>query len=83
MEKLVYSIQEVAELLGISRSYAYELVRKGEIPVLMLGKKRVVPKEKFNRWVNGEEELEKYISEESFESWYKEFCEALSQVQSK
>ena len=50
MEKLVYSIQEVAELLGISRSYAYELVRKGEIPVLMLGKKRVVPKEKFNRW---------------------------------
>ena len=30
-----------------------------------------------------EEELEKYISEESFESWYKEFCEALSQVQSK
>ena len=59
MEKLVYSIQEVAELLGISRSYAYELVRKGEIPVLMLGKKRVVPTEKFNRWVNGEEELEK------------------------
>ena len=59
MEKLVYSIQEVAELLGISRSYAYELVRKGEIPVLMLGKKRVVPKEKFYRWVNGEEELEK------------------------
>lgn len=31
MEKLVYSIQEVAELLGISRSYAYELVRKGEM----------------------------------------------------
>lgn len=30
-----------------------------------------------------EEELEKYISEESFESWYKEFYEALSQVQSK
>lgn len=30
-----------------------------------------------------EEELEKYISEESFESWYEEFCEALSQVQSK
>ena len=30
-----------------------------EEPELMLGKKRVVPKEKFNRWVNGEEELEK------------------------
>ena len=30
-----------------------------------------------------EEELAKYTSEESFESWYEEFCEALSQVQSK
>lgn len=54
MEKLVYSIQEVAELLGISQSYAYELVRKGTIPALELGRKRVIPKEKFNQWVNGE-----------------------------
>ncbi|MCI9397864.1 MAG: helix-turn-helix domain-containing protein [Lachnospiraceae bacterium] len=54
MEKLVYSIQEVADLLGISRSYAYELVRRGTIPSLELGKKRVIPKGKFNQWVNGE-----------------------------
>lgn len=53
MEKMVYSIQEVAELLGISKSYAYELVRKGTIPALELGKKRLIPKEKFTEWVNG------------------------------
>lgn len=58
MEKLVYSIQEVADLLGISRSYAYELVRNGTIPALELGKKRVIPKEKFKQWVNGKGELE-------------------------
>lgn len=58
MDKLVYSIQEAADLLGISRSYAYELARNGTIPVLQLGKKRVIPKEKFNQWVNGERELE-------------------------
>ena len=58
MEKLVYSIQEAADLLGISRSYAYELARNGTIPVLQLGKKRVIPKEKFNQWVNGEREQE-------------------------
>ena len=58
MEKLVYSIQEAADLLGISRSYAYELVRNGTIPVLELGKKRVIPKEKFMQWVNGKGELE-------------------------
>ena len=55
--KLVYSIQEVADLLGISKSYAYELARKGIFPVLELGTKRVIPKEKFNKWVNGEKEL--------------------------
>ncbi len=54
MEKLVYSIQEAADLLGISRSYAYELVRRGTIPSLELGKKRVIPKVKFIQWVNGE-----------------------------
>lgn len=53
MEKLVYSIRETAELLGISRSYAYELVRNGTIPTLKLGKKRLIPKEKFAEWVNG------------------------------
>ena len=53
MEKLVYSIQEAANLLGISRSYAYELVRNGTIPALELGRKRVIPKEKFLEWING------------------------------
>lgn len=53
MEKLVYSIQEAADLLGISRSYAYELVRNGTIPALVLGKKRVIPREKFITWING------------------------------
>lgn len=52
MEKLVYSVSEVAYLLGISRSYAYELVRKGTIPAIVLGKKRIVPKEKLEKWIN-------------------------------
>lgn len=59
MEKLVYSIQEVAELLGISRSYAYELARNGTFPIIQLGRKRVIPKEKFKRWINESGELEK------------------------
>ena len=53
MEKLVCSVQEVAEMLGISKSYAYELIRNGTIPSLQLGKKRVVPKTKLIEWVNG------------------------------
>lgn len=51
MEKLVYSIQEVAELLGISRSYAYELAKEKKIPVLDLGRRKVIPKESLEIWI--------------------------------
>ena len=52
MEKITYSIQEVAELLGISKSYTYELVRNGTIPAIELGRKKIIPKERFLAWVN-------------------------------
>ena len=42
--KLVYSVTETAELLGIGRSKAYELVRSGTIPSLRLGRRIVIPK---------------------------------------
>lgn len=58
MEKLVYSVQEAAEVLGISKSYMYELARRGEVPALKLGKRLVIPKEKFIKWINEEKELE-------------------------
>lgn len=45
MEKLVYNVPEVAELLGISKSYAYQLVKEKRIPVLDLGRRKVIPKE--------------------------------------
>ena len=57
MEKLVMNVQEVAEALGISRSYAYELMRNGTIPTVQLGRKRVVSKEKLNEWINEKSEL--------------------------
>jgi excisionase family DNA binding protein len=31
-------------LLGISRAFAYELVARGELPVIRLGRRIVVPK---------------------------------------
>jgi len=42
-EKRVYSINEVSELLSISRNLAYRLCRQREIPgVIFLGPKRMV-----------------------------------------
>jgi excisionase family DNA binding protein len=43
-ERLVYTVAEVGELLGISRAFAYELVARGELPVICLGRRRLVPK---------------------------------------
>ena len=40
--RLTYTVPEVAELLGISRSTAYVCVRRGEIPSLTLGRRVVI-----------------------------------------
>ncbi len=41
---LVLSVPEAAELLGISRTLAYELVVRGELPSIHLGRRVVVPR---------------------------------------
>ena len=43
-ERLVWSVEEAGRLLGISRAHAYELVARGELPHLRLGRRVVVPK---------------------------------------
>lgn len=43
-ERLVWSVEETARLLGVSRAHAYELVARGELPHLRLGRRVVVPK---------------------------------------
>jgi excisionase family DNA binding protein len=41
--RLTVSVTEAARLLGISRAFAYELVARGELPSLRLGRRVVVP----------------------------------------
>ena len=48
---IVYSFAEVAQLLDISRSYAYKLVQQGELPVLDIGTRRVIPKAYLDEWI--------------------------------
>ena len=47
------SVEEAAEMLGISKNQAYKAVREGEIPAIRLGKRLVVPLAAFNRMLNG------------------------------
>ena len=41
----------VAKILGVSPSSGYELMHEPGFPVLKIGNRMVVPKEKFIRWV--------------------------------
>ena len=42
-DRLTMTVEEAGAVLGISRSLAYELVRRGELPSLRLGRRVVVP----------------------------------------
>ena len=56
LEKQVFTVPEVAYMLGISKSYAYEMVKCKVIPVLEIGTRKVVPKRQFEEWLAGEKE---------------------------
>jgi excisionase family DNA binding protein len=46
-ERLTFTVDEVARLLGISRSGAYDSIARGEIPSLNIGRRVLVPREAF------------------------------------
>lgn len=41
-EKPALSVPEAAQILGISRSLAYEAVKNGQIPTLKMGVRRII-----------------------------------------
>lgn len=43
-DRLTLSVEEAAQLLGISRALAYELVAQHRLPSLRLGRRIVVPR---------------------------------------
>ena len=43
-ERLALSVDEAGALLGISRDLAYDLVARGELPSVRLGRRLVVPR---------------------------------------
>ena len=53
-EKIVYDVKEIQAMLGISKDTAYELINSGSFRVLRVGKNFKIPKESFNRWLEGD-----------------------------
>ena len=48
---LFLNAETVAELLGVSSTSGYALMREKNFPVLKIGNRLVVPKENFKEWV--------------------------------
>jgi len=49
IHRLTMSVEEAAIALGISRTFAYEAVARGEIPCVRIGKRILVPIAGLNR----------------------------------
>jgi excisionase family DNA binding protein len=44
MERQTLTVEEAARILGIGRNSAYEAARRGELPVIRIGHRYVVPR---------------------------------------
>jgi len=53
-ERLTYKIEEAGRLLGIGRNQAYEAAKRGDFPVIKIGKRVLVPKQALDRMLRGE-----------------------------
>jgi len=49
--RLTLSVEEVASLLGLGRTAAYEAARRGEIPCRKLGRRVIVPVPALLEWL--------------------------------
>lgn len=49
---LMLSVVQVAEILGISKTSAYELSHTKSFPSMTVGGRIIVPRDKFIEWIN-------------------------------
>lgn len=54
MAKLAYTVQEAAEMLGISRTKAYELTNVVGFPCFRAGRKKLIPRAGLEQWIENE-----------------------------
>ena len=56
IEKLALNATEVAAVLGVSRPTVYELMRRADFPVVLIGSRKVVPRAKLEGWLETQAE---------------------------
>lgn len=51
-QKMMLSVEEAGELLGVSRQLAYQLANRDDFPCLRIGRRMLIPRNKLLEWVN-------------------------------
>lgn len=52
-DRLAYTVTETAQALGIGRTVAYDLIRRGEIPHVRIGRSIRIPRASLDAWLQG------------------------------
>ncbi len=52
-EKLVYSIDEIAEMFHLHRNSVYHAIQHGELPSIRIGRRIVIPAKALERLLEG------------------------------
>lgn len=58
MERMALSVAEVQESLGIGRNAVYNLVNRADFPKIRMGRKIIIPREAFLRWLEQQTAVE-------------------------
>lgn len=56
LEKRAYRVSEIAEILGIGRSSAYNLIRQGNFKIVHVGSSIRVSRKSFDEWLDQQSE---------------------------
>ena len=51
-EPVVYNVPEIAALLDVNVVTAYELAKRKGFPAVRIGRRIIVPKQAFHRWLD-------------------------------
>lgn len=54
MDPLLVSVEDAARALGIGKTLAYELVARGELPRVKVGRRTLIPAQALSEWVDAQ-----------------------------
>jgi len=52
MERMTMTVSDLQQAMGIGRNAAYDLVNRADFPKVRVGKKIVIPRDAFLRWLD-------------------------------